>query len=540
MTMKLLGAAFFILHSSFFVSCSDWDDHYEGTSTGSSLTLWEHLQQHSELSDFCRVLENTKVFRMHRKTVVSYRQLLENADQSFTVVAPVNGSFNADSLISLTQTAQGDSIVEKFFIKNLISRTNTSLRDGVKPMLMLNSKHINITANTISGIATRQANIAAANGVLHITEQPLPYNYNIYEALCDMPDLNEIGICMRQYEEDYFDADASVSSGIVEGVPVYIDSVVIERNRMLEHIGLLASEDSAYWVVVPTNEGWLRAWEQASQYFKYDAKVLKADSLEHHYTCRALMEDAVFNLTDQKSTSDSLVSVPYLNWRRSWVSGKPVYHVFQNPFAADGVLYGASAMDCSNGIVYKVNDWPFDPTLTYFKPLWAEGENTSLITNHNSCNYNTRREVADSISEDAYLQIIPTTNTSNWDMTFRLTNTLSGAYDVCVVILPKSVSNSVNPDVKPCKFKATLNYVDLDGKSQTFNCGNTQFQNNPERIDTVVVAENFTFPACNYGQQDIKVSLKLQCSILPRETTRFAREMYLDCILLRPRITKPE
>ena len=106
MTMKLLGAAFFILHSSFFISCSDWDDHYEGTSTGSSLTLWEHLQQHSELSDFCRVLENTKVFRMHRKTVVSYRQLLENADQSFTVVAPVNGSFNADSLISLTQTAQ--------------------------------------------------------------------------------------------------------------------------------------------------------------------------------------------------------------------------------------------------------------------------------------------------------------------------------------------------------------------------------------------------------------------------------------------------
>jgi hypothetical protein len=148
--------------------------------------------------------------------------------------------------------------------------------------------------------------------------------------------------------------------------------------------------------------------------------------------------------------------------------------------------------------------------------------------------------VADSISEDAYLQIIPTTSTSNWDMTFRLTNTLSGTYDVCVVILPKSVSNSVNPDVKPCKFKATLNYVDLDGKSQTFNCGNTQFQNNPERIDTVVVAENFTFPACNYGQQDIKVSLKLQCSILPRETTRFAREMYLDCILLRPRITKPE
>ncbi|MBQ9355830.1 MAG: fasciclin domain-containing protein [Prevotella sp.] len=514
-----------------FSSCSDWDDHYESSGESSSLTLWQQMEQRSELSDFRRVLEHTMVFRMHHKTPVSYRQLLENADQSFTVVAPENGSFNADSLISLTQTDQGDSIVEKFFVKNHISRSNSSLLAEMKPVLMLNSKHINITGNSI----VRQANIAAANGVLHIIERPLPYNYNIYEALCDMPELNEIGIILRQYEEDWFDADASVSSGIVEGVPVYIDSVVIERNRMLERIGYLASEDSAYWVVVPTNEGWLKVWQQASQYFKYDATVLKADSLEQHYTCRALMEDAVFNLTDQKSTADSLVSVPYLSWRRSWVAGKPVYHVFKSPFASDGILSGAQAMTCSNGMVYKVDEWPFDPTLTFFKPIWAEGESTSLITTYKGCTYNTRREVADSISENAYLQVVPTSTTSNWELTYRLNNTLSGTYDICVVVLPKSVSNSVNPNLNPCKFKATVNYVDENGREQSFNCGNTQFRTAPEHVDTIVVAENFTFPACNYGQQDIKVSLKLTCSILPRETASFAREMYLDCILLRPK-----
>ena len=93
---------------------------------------------------------------------------------------------------------------------------------------------------------------------------------------------------------------------------------------------------------------------------------------------------------------------------------------------------------------------------------------------------------------------------------------------------------------KPCKFRATINYVDTLGYVQSFNCNNTQFKTDPERVDTVVVAEAFHFPACNYGQTDIKISVKLQCSILARETSSYSREMYLDCIYLRPRTSKTE
>jgi hypothetical protein len=125
-------------------------------------------------------------------------------------------------------------------------------------------------------------------------------------------------------------------------------------------------------------------------------------------------------------------------------------------------------------------------------------------------------------------------------MTFRINNTLSGDYDICAIILPKTVTPQNNPDMNPCKFKATINYVDETGQAKSFNCNNTQFQNNPEKVDTIVLAEAFHFPACNYDQQDIKVSVKLQCSILARETSKFAREMYLDCIYLRPRISKAE
>ena len=555
--VKQWAMSLFLLHLSLFIgmaltSCSEWDDHYEGAKTGSNISLWQQLKGNPQLSDFCQVLEQTKVFRMHKKTSVSYADLLDGG-QAFTVVAPQNGTFNLDSLLRLVQTNQGDSVVEKFFVLNHLSRSATSLMEDENSMLLLNSKHVTLSGNTIEGVPVVAANLHAKNGVMHVTERPLPYSFNLYESLCDDPSLDAIGSILRQYDEDYFDADASVSSGIVEGVPVYVDSVVIERNRMLQRIGLINAEDSTYWVAVPSNEGWQKAWADAEKFFVYDKSVLKRDSIQQYWTCRSLLEDGIFNMTDQRSTTDSLVSVPYLNWRKSYVIGKPICHVFQKPFEPGGILYGAEQLDCSNGILYKTKEWPFDPFQTYYKEIWSEGESTWLITNEKDCSYNVRREVSDtvyvyngrrelgdSISESAYLQILPSKATSNWEITFRINNTLAGDYDVCAILLPKSVSNQYDPDLRPCKFKAIINYADENGNIQSYNCDNQQFQSDPEKVDTIVLAEAFHFPVCNYDQNDIKVSVKLQCSILARETSKYAREMYLDCIYLRPRTSKSE
>ncbi len=119
-------------------------------------------------------------------------------------------------------------------------------------------------------------------------------------------------------------------------------------------------------------------------------------------------------------------------------------------------------------------------------------------------------------------------------MTFRLDNTLSGHYDICAIVLPRTITHK-DQEFNPCKFKATVNYVDTLGNSKTYNCGNTQFKTDPARVDTVVLAESFYLPACNYDNTELKVSVKLTCSILARENSKYSREMYLDCIYLRPR-----
>ena len=81
--------------------------------------------------------------------------------------------------------------------------------------------------------------------------------------------------------------------------------------------------------------------------------------------------------------------------------------------------------------------------------------------------------------------------------------------------------------------------MDEKGASQTYNFENVQFKSNPEKVDSVLLGKVF-LPACNYDQTDIKVSIKLVCSILARETANYSREMYLDCIYLRPRTSNTE
>lgn len=517
--------------------CSDWDDHYDGTGTESTIgqTLWQEMLAKPELSDFRQVLQETKVFRQHKRTAVSYAELLDGV-QAFTVVAPVNNSFNRDSLLQLLQTSYGDSLVEHFFVFNHLSRRIGSLTPEPKTLMMLNEKNMPFENNQIGGVDVVQANLPAKNGVLHVTTQPLPYHYNIYEALIQLPEFSQAGAALSHYNKDEFDANSSTYSHLFEGVPVYVDSVINEYNLMTRSIGYIEREDSNYWMVVPTNEGWQKAWDKAKEYFKYDKTVLKRDSMQHYWTTRALVDDATYNRNLQNSPNDSLISVQYNRL-------KPEYHVFYKPFEAGGVLNGTEAMDCSNGILYKAKEWPFTPEQSFFREIKVEGENSGLIIEEKACSYIARHVVADSISEGSYLEILPETGSSDWELTYRVNNTLSGDYDICAIVLPKTVVVQQNPEMLPNKFKATVYYVDSLGKSQNYKCKvgkSSEFSNNPEIVDTVVLAEAFHFPVCNYGQNEIKVSIKLACDISKKEQSSYTREMYLDCIYLRPRTSKSE
>jgi len=531
-TKRHLIGSFIICQLSFSValtSCSDWDDHYEDpvTQAGSVPTLWQVMQQRSDLSDFTEVLNNTMVFKHHKKTAVSYANLLDGL-QAFTVLAPVNGSFNKDSVMDLLTTDKGDSMVVRSFVGNHLSYNMVSNADSLTEFFLLNSKRVTIGKNKALDADIKEANVQARGGVMHVLNSTLPYRYNIYEILLNDTTYTKLGEQLSSYEEDEFSPTQSVEGGMVDGEQIYVDSVFIERNKMLESIGELAAEDSSYIALMPTSAEWDRVWQEAMSYYRFDSTVEGADSLQRFWANYSLLNDAVFSRTIQASYKDSLVTYSYSK-------RYPKYHVFHKPFEEGGILYGAKARECSNGMLYTTEKWPYTPQTTYQRELKMETERTGLILEYDPdlCTYNTAKATGDSISENEFLVITNKKSNSNWNMTFKLENTLAGTYDICAIILPRKLINSENP-ANPNRFQAWINYVDEKGVAQTFDC-KTNFESKPERVDTVVLAENFVFPVCNYNQTNTKFSLKLKCNILARDNSKYSREMYLDCIYLRPK-----
>lgn len=530
----LISSSFIICTLSFSMmlpSCTEWDDHYEApvTQSAGELTLWQTLQQRPELSDFREVLSKTMLMRQHRKTGVSYADLLDGA-QAFTVMAPVNGSFDKDSLLDLLTTDKGDSMVVRNFVGNHLSYSLTNSTATPTEFFLLNTKRATIGNGEVLGVPIKEANVPAKGGLLHVMEKAMPYRHNLYEALVNDPRYSAIGKQLSSYEEDEFSPSKSVEGGMVDGEQVYVDSVFDEHNIILDRVGKIATEDSSFIMVVPTADEWQRVWQEAMDHFRYDAKVIGGDSLQRFWANYSLMNDAIFSRMIQNSPEDSLITY---NYNRKY----PQYHVFHKPFQEGGILYGATPTEYSNGTLYTTDKWPFLPQSTYWREIKSEGERTGMILSYDLCTYTTRKHIADSVSENEYLVITPSTVTSNWTMTFKLENTLAGAYDIFVVLLPQTIYNP-NATIKPCMFNAAINYVDEKGNAQVYDCGGVKFSNDPTRVDTLLLAENFVFPVCNYDQQNMKISLTLTCNIRSIETRKYAREMFLDCIYLRPRKTE--
>ena len=109
--------------------------------------------------------------------------------------------------------------------------------------------------------------------------------------------------------------------------------------------------------------------------------------------------------------------------------------IFSSDFVRD-------TMACSNGAIYNLYEWPFNPEDIYFYPVKTEAEYESMMTDYEDCTYASRSSVADSIS-DGYLVISPRTNSSNWTMEFQVPDVLSGTYDVCAVVLPRIMPATV-------------------------------------------------------------------------------------------------
>lgn len=567
-------------------SCQDnWDDHYGKTADTAygDASLFEVMQSQPELSDFCKVLEATKAFANFKQTNVNYATLL-GTDQFFTVWAPVNGTFNCDSLLQLCQTSEGDSLVELHFVKNHVARYSHSNNASEQNVLMLNNKTLGMNASEFGFVGISKSNIATRNGILHTLQQPVSYYYNIYEALVAKPEYQHIGKFLRSYQIDELDETQSLAMGIVDGKTVYIDSVFTSRNDLLHdesynrQYGYINREDSTYWMIVPTKRLWDEIYAEAETYFNY-AFVEKADSIHERWSHYALMQDLVYNPKIQISINDSITSTTYYKDRLS------NFHTYYKPFGEGGLFNQQwyNTLQCSNGMIYVVDEWPFTKENTYFTRINVEAEGRMPIYEEGATGKKMTMEYhttpADSVSNGAYAVFTPASQTDPYFVEYELPDVLSGTYDVCVVMLPRSVdptlpfSNDIKPagvrNQRPAKFKAEISYAGTDGKTYTIdsqkrynvdpenpgyyvvttdknvdwlfdsNVDRTKtkpaFINDPYCVDTIKLV-TMHFPTCNFDQKDITNRLRLTNAITSSEASKvtYWGTWFIDRILLLP------
>lgn len=524
-----LGVTMMLLSYS---SCSDtWDDHYDTNSDvlGKS-SIWATMQNNGDLSDFRQILSATGCDKVLQ------------TEQIYTVWAPMNGTFNKDSLLSVVNAGKKDDVVKRF-VNNHISRFNYSVNESERMVTMLNNKRYHFSGNLMDGVGITSANNRCSNGVLHVVQEQLPFLNSIYEEIEVNPEFSMIYDFLRAYNNDSLDEDRSVSRGVdQDGNKIYVDSVTIFSNTILQALeALVYEEDSNYRALLPTNEAFQARYDEVYPLFKFNPSVDGADSLQEMNAKRYVLNDLFFNMNQNTHVQDSLVATTYNNRR-------PDFHVYYHPYETVNDTVGIMQtyehkIACSNGEVYKFSEWPVSAADEVFHYIKVEAERGNSV--NNATDYTNKCEVRNrtgflgfGLSENGFADAVPTSSSVNPEIGFNIPNTLSGTYDIYAVMPSSWFKNLSDADMRPYQFRAQLFEMDSKGQMPTSAtvrlADNATLSNNPENLVDTVFIDTYTFQNCYLNQEGNGVILKLVSYITSSKTRDFSREMLIDCILLIP------
>lgn len=562
-------------------SCTDtWDDHYGSDVMSGEGTTLSYLQANA--SDFAEVLQ-----------AAGYAEKL-GSSQMMTILAPQNGSFDKDALLKMIADGEKKDVVDRF-IENHILLYNVSLNNDEKTAYLLNDKKVQfgtLADKKIGGVDVLKENIVCGNGIIHILDGDIEYDYNVYERLAANykaylaengltadDDVISLYSFMKQFDIDSLDETHSVVFGQDEfGNIVYSDSVIIRDNSLLRNFrAYLYREDSLYWVLDPGVEAYQKFYNEAKTYYNFN-KALSAeesvrDSLQRHVTQFNLVSELLYNAklnkgdAEKKTTrGDSLVTTTFRqsDWK---------HHNYKAPFTAPkGILSNVeNVIECSNGYIFQLpkpsslddesaNTLPITVYDAFFHEVKIETDDRTVVgqaydgrkaseqwTNESTSTRITHSANADSIS-GSYFRVQAAGTVSQPMVSFKLSNTLSGTYDIYIVMLPWTVynENATAANLLPVKFKATLYeanensvipYLDKDENAYKFNPGGNDdvvLYSNTTKVDTVYVGTH-TFKYCyQYTNGGLSAYLKLDLKRANNERNTYSNSYLIDFIYLVP------
>lgn len=586
---KVLGLA---LAALTLAACNDqWDDHYNdsalaGTNSG---TIWQAMEQNPELSNFLSVAQ-----------ACGYDKALKST-QAFTVFAPTNNHFSANqakAVIDLynDEVKKGIRLAEnraiKEFLQNHIARYTHSVAANTKDsIIMMNGKYLLLTQDKLGGKTISSSNKLYENGVLFTLDEPTEFYNNLFEYMEKQKTGQPDGLDSMYnfwYDKRYYryelDEESSVAGDIVNGKTTYLDSVMVKDNELFYGVGRINDEDSTYWMLLPTNQLAEKLIAEYSPYFMYHEQVTKYDSLRWMMPRIQIAMGGLFSMSQNVALKnylssgtkvDSLMSAGALEYKyRKSGWGSDTLHYYQygtlteprDPFAAGGVFDGAEAIQCSNGMLFKTDQWNISKRETFLRSIVIEAERASrIIVDDKQTN---RRAVTRSIptyskyygkvSNNTYLEVYPYDRSiSDPEVTFLIPNVLSGVkYDIYMVTVPADAVDTLvtETEKKPSYYYISRLYKELNGygpERDSISDNRSSIFDKPEYflgdfdgtmgkgygsgkdVDTICVAQGVEFPTCSWGTRS-QVQLRVLNWVDYDPTETYDRTIRIDCIIFRP------
>lgn len=499
-------------------SCTDYIDYNtvpEAIDPAADKTLWENISANDNLSDFASVLQR-----------VGYDKVL-NTPGAYTVWAPINGSFDMDSLNQVS-----DAKVEKEFLRNVIAsytHRENDLNDTIVYMLngkLLKFSNKNTPALSFDGqsilpnsINPAVFNFPSVNGLLYNVAVPAAFRYNGYEYISEVADIaNSMATYVKKYETIILDEASSIKGDIINGVQHYDDSVVIVTNTLIEYNlrSQINNEDSTYTVLIPTDEAWEKAYKRISSYYKYIPKIayqdlqspavgtnkgttgtiMKADlgkvettlssapagsefsTAESYWTDsitkRWITNNLIFSETNRKYNSKLITGM-------SFAENDTLYSTTRNYLTNPTLLDEATIerIKLSNGHARIINRLPFTPEDTYAPVIRTSNVGRIVTATGSGYTYERIHKVnldpKVCVLEEGYPYLtyvkadIPSASNFAAELDFYLNNVLSTTYDIYAVIVPARVEDPTTPDsvCKPYTLYFDINYTDASNTQIT-------------------------------------------------------------------------
>lgn len=550
----LLGAAVLLG----FTACTD--DHFDiqpSTVSGSN-TIWQNVEANADLDSVAMILRRCKVMKSQtdKSAKQTYAELLATSQQ-LTAWLPKNGTFNAkqylDELDSAAVLRAKDEMagtraeydVANRFARNHIARFNYESNMGEQRIALMNSKIVNYNAGegTFNGVKldAANANILSSNGMLHVLDGESQFAYNIFERLQVDSRFAKIYGDIDKYNVYTFSSSSSTQGSMNHnGSMEYVDSVWTRTNSLMTGAWLdkLTDEDSLYVSVIPTDAAYEAARQKIHGLFKYaknynyawdaskrdwtnkgtNALKFNTDSLTtYNVTSRILSASSFsvgYNSEGPVTTSNPQAFLNHVLTADSLNSNARLVIYNKDKGNVNPIFDGQTADDAikaSNGYIFAVDNYNYDPSYSFIRKMNINGHNTSQVTGSTSeqaqyvtlNNENQNAEVnVDALGVDNFYYYFPVSGNSQLNIDFKLNNVLSTKYKISIVLLPNRVNiNNIRAeeDGAIIEEKPVFDVKIRDDKGSVIGKAVKNVSVDQDKVEKKVLWEAFEFPYAYFG-----------------------------------------